>query len=82
MARGLEPLLAVLARMIEELARLTKRVLDIVKNADTRRQLMTTPGIGPITALTYRASIDRPERFERSRAHHQGAGGADLGLTP
>lgn len=29
LARGLEPLLAVLASMIEQLARLTKRVLDI-----------------------------------------------------
>ena len=34
--------------MIEELARLTKRVLDIVKHEATCRQLMTTPGIGPI----------------------------------
>jgi transposase len=40
----LEPLLAVLASMIEELARLTKQVLDIVKNEKTCRQLMTTPG--------------------------------------
>ncbi len=46
----LEPLLAVLARMIEELARLTKRVFDIVKNEKTCRQLMTSPGIGPINA--------------------------------
>lgn len=73
----LEPLLAVLASMIEELARLTKRVLDIVKNEKTCRQLMTSPGIGPINALTYRATIDRPERFERSRDV-----GAHLGLTP
>jgi transposase len=73
----LEPLLAVLASMIEELARLTKRVLDIVKHEATCRQLMTTPGIGPINALTYRATIDRPERFERLRDV-----GAHLGLTP
>ena len=78
----------VLARMIEELARLTKRVLDIVKHEQTCRQLMTTPGVGPIPcgaagphnparALTFRATIDRPERFERSRDV-----GAHLGLTP
>jgi transposase len=73
----LEPLLAVLASMIEELARLTRRVLDIVKHEATCRQLMTTPGIGPINALTFRATIDQPERFERSRDV-----GAHLGLTP
>ena len=73
----LEPLLAVLASMIEELARLTKRVLDIVKKEDTCRQLMTTPGIGPINALTFRATIDQPERFTSSRDV-----GAHLGLTP
>jgi len=73
----LEPLLAVLASMIEQLARLTRQVLDIVKGESTCRQLMTSPGIGPITALTYRATIDRPERFARSRDV-----GAHLGLTP
>jgi transposase len=73
----LEPLLAVLESMIEELARLTKGVLDIVKHEATCRQLMTSPGIGPITALTYRATIDQPERFARSR--HVGT---HLGLTP
>ena len=73
----LEPLLAVLASMMEELGRLTKRVLDIVRNEATCRQLMTSPGVGPITALTYRATIDRPERFARSRDV-----GAHLGLTP
>jgi len=84
MARGqpelmamLEPLLAVLASMLDQLARLTKQVFDIVKNEKICRRLMTSPGIGPITALTYRATIDRPERFERSRNV-----GAHLGLTP
>ncbi len=77
MTRGLEPLLAVLASMIEDFARLTKRVLDIIKHEKTCRQLMTTPGIGPINALTYRGTIDRPERFAKSRDV-----GAHLGLTP
>lgn len=73
----LEPLLAVIASMIEELARLTRRVLDIVKKEASCRKLMTAPGIGPINALTYRATIDRPERFAKSRNV-----GAHLGLTP
>ena len=38
---------------------------------------MTVPGIGPITALTFRSVIDEPARFRRSRSV-----GAYLGLTP
>ena len=38
---------------------------------------MTSPGIGPITALTYRATIDRPERFCRIARRRRA-----LGLTP
>jgi transposase len=38
---------------------------------------MSVPGVGPITALTFRATIDRPDRFRRSRDV-----GAHLGLTP
>jgi transposase len=29
--------------------------------------LMTAPGVGPITALTYKAGVDDPSRFKRSR---------------
>ncbi len=38
---------------------------------------MTVPGIGPLTALAYRATIDDPTRFARSRNV-----GAYVGLTP
>lgn len=72
-----EPLLAVLATMLGELARLTKQVLDIVREEEICRRLMSVPGVGPITALAFRATIDRPERFRRSRDV-----GAHLGLTP
>lgn len=41
------------------------------------RRLMTVPGVGPITALAYRAAIDDPTRFTHSRDV-----GAYLGLTP
>ena len=46
-----------------------------------RAMLLTLAGVlllvGPITALAFRATIDRPERFRRSRDV-----GAHLGLTP
>lgn len=72
-----EPLLAILATMLSELARLTKQVLDIVRGEAVCRRLISVPGVGPITALAFRATIDRPDRFRRSRDV-----GAHLGLTP
>lgn len=72
-----EPLLAILATMLDQLARLTKQVLDIVRGEKVCRRLMSVPGVGPITALAFRATVDRPERFRRSRDV-----GAHLGLTP
>jgi transposase len=38
---------------------------------------MTAPGVGFITALTYKAGVDDPTRFRRSRTV-----GAHFGLTP
>lgn len=72
-----EPLLAILGVMLREFARLTKQVLDIVRNEEVCRRLKSGPGVGPITALAFRATIDRPERFGSSQAV-----GAHLGLTP
>lgn len=72
-----EPLLATLATMLRELARLTKQVLDIVRKEEGCRRLMSVPGVGPITALAFRATIDRADRFQHSRDV-----GAHLGLTP
>jgi transposase len=71
------PLLAILATMLDQLARLTKQVQDIVRKEAVCRRLMSVPGVGPITALAFRATIDRPDRFRRSRDV-----GAHLGLTP
>ena len=72
-----KPLLKVLATMLEQLARLTRQVLDTVRGDRTCRRLMTVPGVGPITALAFRATVDDPDRFAKSRAV-----GAHLGLTP
>ena len=40
------------------------------------RRFMTVPGVGPITALAFKATIDDPARFARSRSV-----GAYVGLT-
>lgn len=72
-----ESLLSVIEVMSQEVERLTKRVLAEVKVEPTCRRLMTVPGVGPLTALAFRATIDQPGRFRRSRDV-----GAHLGLTP
>lgn len=41
------------------------------------RLLMTMPGIGPASALTFRSTVDDPRRFLHSQSV-----GAYLGLTP
>jgi len=73
----IEPLLTILATMLEQFSRLTKQVLDLVRKEEVCRRLTSVPGVGPITALAFRATIDRPDRFKRSRDV-----GAHLGLTP
>src|SRR5947199_2395343 len=70
-------MLTVIEAMTEEVERLTKRVLDEVRVEPICRRLMTVQGVGPLTALAFRATIDRPDRFRRSRDV-----GAHLGLTP
>ena len=72
-----ESLLSVIGVMTQEVDRLTKRVLDEVKVEPTCRRLMTVPGVGPLTALAFRATIDQPGRFRKSRDV-----GAHLGQTP
>jgi len=72
-----EPLLVVRRVLREQLGILHRRLLAIVRNDEVCRRLMTTPGVGPVVALTYRATIDVPARFRTSKAV-----GAVFGLTP
>jgi transposase len=72
-----DPLLSVITVMTKEVEALTKRVLDEVRVEPTCRRLMSVPGVGPLTALAFRATIDKPDRFRKSRDV-----GAHLGLTP
>ncbi|MGY3333796.1 transposase [Mesorhizobium sp. USDA 4775] len=72
-----EPLLRLHKSLRQSLADLHRLVLRAVRTDPICRRLMTMPGIGPVTALTYRATIDNPKRFRRSRSV-----GAYLGLTP
>ena len=72
-----EPLLVVRRTLREQLGILHRHLLTIARDDEVCRRLMTIPGVGPVVALTYRASIDVPARFRNSRAV-----GAVVGLTP
>ena len=72
-----EPLLVVRRVLREQLGILHRRLLVIVRDDEVCRRLMTVPGVGPVVALTYRATVDVPSRFRRSKAV-----GAVFGLTP
>src|SRR3954463_13339299 len=55
----IEPLLTVLGTMLEQLDQLSRQVLLIVRGEAVCRRLMSVPGVGPITARAFRATIDR-----------------------
>ena len=71
------PLLAVRRVLREQFAVLHKMVLDQVRSDRLCRRLMTVPGVGPVVALTFRATVDQPQRFARSKMV-----GAHFGLVP
>jgi transposase len=72
-----EPLLVVRRRVLrEQFVILHRRLLAIVRDDEVCRRLMTTPGVGPVVALTYRATVGVPARFRKSKAV-----GAVFGLT-
>jgi transposase len=71
-----EPLLIVRRALREQIVILHRRLLTIVRDDEVGRRLMTTPGVGPVVALTYRATVDVPARFGKSKSV-----GAVFGLT-
>src|SRR5256885_14083455 len=71
-----EPLLIVRRVVREQIVVLHRRLLAIVRDDEVCRRLMTTPGVGPVVALTYRATVDVPARFRKSKGV-----GAVFGLT-
>ncbi|MFH5925615.1 IS110 family transposase, partial [Roseomonas xinghualingensis] len=73
----IEPLLQVRETLLSERERLHRLVIHATRDDAVCRKLMTVPGVGPVTALTFCSAVDDPARFSRSRAI-----GAHFGLTP
>jgi transposase len=62
LAALVEPLLIVRRVLREQFCILHRRLLAIVRDDEVCRRLMTTPGVGPVVSLTYRATVDVPAR--------------------
>jgi transposase len=76
LAMLIDPLLVVRRALREQLGILHRRLLAVVREDEVCRRLMTVPGVGPVVALTYRATVDVPARFRKSKSV-----GAVFGLT-
>ena len=74
---NIEGLLEIFDLLNQKIDVVDRELLVLSKNDKDVRTLMTIPGIGPITALTYKAQIFDPSRFKNSRTV-----GAYLGMTP
>lgn len=72
-----EAMLRVRQAILEEVARLHKLVIGVVARDELCRRYMRIPGVGPITALTFKTAIDDPGRFDSAKTV-----GAYFGLTP
>ncbi len=70
------PLMEVLKTIHKQIAVLDSLLDEYVENDKTCTNLMTIPGIGPVTALAFTAAVDNPRRFKKSRSV-----AAYLGLT-
>jgi transposase len=71
------PLLSIHEHICRQQSEFDDEVRRLAKQDETTRRLMTVPGVGVITALTFRHTIDDPSRFRSASLV-----GAYLGLTP
>jgi hypothetical protein len=75
-ATAVRPLLEARKAIEQQVGDLDRKVLKLARHDVQVRRFMTAPGVGPITALCFKATIDDPTRFKRSRSV-----GAYVGLT-
>lgn len=73
----IETLIICCEKIEEQLEILEEKMLLLAKNDRVVQRLMTHPGVGAVTALAYKAEIDEPKRFKKSRSV-----GAYFGMTP
>lgn len=76
-SRALLPLLDARAVLYKAYCELDRRVKQAASRDEVCLRFMAIPGVGPVAALTFRAAVDDPSRFARSRTV-----AAHFGLTP
>jgi transposase len=64
----IEPLLDLLGPVNDQLDAVDGRLAHLAREDDAARRLMTMPGVGPVVALAFVATVDRIDRF---RSAHQ-----------
>ena len=77
LSHALLPMLEARAMLFETFTELDRRVKRAAREDTICRRFMTVPGVGEITALSFKAAVDDPARFKSSRTV-----GAHFGLTP
>lgn len=77
LAHAVIPLLDARAVLFQHYLELDRRVKSAASQDAVCMRMMTVPGVGPIAALTFKAAVDDPKRFKRSRTV-----AAHFGLTP
>jgi hypothetical protein len=73
---AVRPLLEARNAVEQQVSELDRKVMKLARRDAQVQRFMTVPGVGPITALAFKATIDDPARFARSRSV-----GAYVGLT-
>ena len=73
----IDSLLKVREALLDQLAKLNRKLLDAARADPVTRMLMTAPGVGTIVALTFRSAVDEQTRFSSVKSV-----GPWLGLTP
>src|ERR1700748_2916197 len=73
---AIRPLLEARNAVGQQVDELDRKVMTLARHDAQVRRFMTVPGVGPITALAFKATIDDPARFAHSRSV-----GAYVGLT-
>lgn len=76
-APALLPLVEARAMLYRTFMKLELAIRKLARSDTVCQRLMTVPGIGPVTSLTFKTAVDDPARFRSSRMV-----AAHFGLTP
>ena len=74
---AIDSLLVLWQHMTQVIKKFDREITAVTRRIPACQHLMTVPGVGPVTAHAYAATVDNPARFKRSTGVS-----AYLGLTP